>query len=523
MLPFHDVLEDPVQPGPDGGVDRRRATIPRSRATAASASWPSGCLDLPRPWVHSASMSLRSGQGGGGWWSRCSPARRWRRGSSAAAPVGEVTRFTEGFAGRPVDLSAGPDGNVWFTDPAFDKSGVAPTVGRITPGGAVTTFGIGLPRSGETYARLISAGPDARIWFTLEGAAPGIGRINLNGAGTTFFRQGLAADPAFGQIGPGFDGNLWLTDIGPTPAIVRVTPAGAITEFTLSEPPQSLTPGPDGNLWFTLPESARAIGRITPSGTITTFGPGGDSRPSVIVAGADGNLWFTDAGGSFPFESPRIGRITPTGTITSFDGLLPGSMPGGLTLGPDGNVWFTDFASVYTNGRPKIGRVTPAGAISQFTTCLRTTPGDGPRQIIAAPDGNVWFSHDTRRSLPSIGPVPSIARVAPDGSDHRVHGRNPRRPRRPQRSAPTAGSGSSTLGCRWRSPASPRPRARPTSSASPAGRSTASGARRCWRLDLPPAAVRCSSGAPRWCRAGSRREAAGPRFASPPSGARGGR
>lgn len=338
--------------------------------------------------------------------------------SAAAAPVGEITRFTEGIAGRPVDLTAGPDRNLWFTDPAFDRSGIAPTVGRITPRGAITRFDIGLRpvRVDETYPRHISPGPDARLWFTLEGAAPGIGRIGLGG-GTTFFRQGLGPDAQLGPIVRGSDGNLWLSDDGPTPAIVRVTPAGSITEFAVPEPARSLTAGPDGNLWFTMSEGQPAIGRITPSGTITTFDPGAGSRPSVIVAGADDNLWFTDIGGSFLFENPRIGRITPSGTIMMFSGLLPASRPGDMALGPEGNVWFTDFASVYTGGRPKIGRITPAGEISQFfSNCLRNTPGDGPTEIIAGPDGNVWFSHDTRRSLPAIGPVPSIARVAPDGT-----------------------------------------------------------------------------------------------------------
>lgn len=338
--------------------------------------------------------------------------------SAVAAPVGKITRFSEGFRGQPLDLAAGPDGNVWFTDSGTGSA--APAVGRITPSGRITEFNVGLPPGSfdaGDYLRNISRGPGGYLWFTISGSAPAIGRITVSGM-TALYRQGLSADADPGPIVPGWDGNLWLIDGGPTPAIVRVAPTGAIAEFAVPEQPSSLTPGPDGNLWFALAgEPPRAVGRITPSGMIATFDTGPGSWPAHIVAGSDGNLWFTDIGGTYQYESPRIGRITPAGSITMFSGLLPASRPGDMALGPDGNVWFTDFASVYNGGRPKVGRITPSGEISQFfSNCLRNTPGDGPIEIVAGPDGNVWFTHDTRRSLPAIGPLPSIARVTPDGT-----------------------------------------------------------------------------------------------------------
>ena len=49
-------------------------------------------------------------------------------------PLGVVTLFTDpGFA-NALGITAGPDGNLWFTDTDTDS------IGRITPSGAVTMF-----------------------------------------------------------------------------------------------------------------------------------------------------------------------------------------------------------------------------------------------------------------------------------------------------------------------------------------------------------------------------------------------
>jgi len=79
------------------------------------------------------------------------------------SPGGELTRFSQGLAGIPTDMVAGPDGNLWFT--------AQRSIGRVTPSGEITLFkaGIGLePQS-------IVAGPDGRVWFS--GGSNGIERI----------------------------------------------------------------------------------------------------------------------------------------------------------------------------------------------------------------------------------------------------------------------------------------------------------------------------------------------------------
>src|SRR5438445_12164715 len=56
----------------------------------------------------------------------------------------------------PVDLAAGPDGNMWFVEQSASK------IGRITPDGAVTEF----PISNGGPPLDVTAGPAGSLWFT---------------------------------------------------------------------------------------------------------------------------------------------------------------------------------------------------------------------------------------------------------------------------------------------------------------------------------------------------------------------
>jgi streptogramin lyase len=264
------------------------------------------------------------------------------------------------FGRGPFGITAGRDGNMWFTmsDPG--------EIGRITPKGTVTEFRV--PDIGMSYG--IAAGPDGNVWFAGEEGK--LGLITPRGTITEFAIPAGYSRPPFGidpssQANPWFkhdvshpfaiaagpDGNLWYTDnTSNIRQIGRITPRGAVTEFAVPTAGTLLgiTAGPDGNLWFTESDSSK-IGRITPSGAITEFRIGAfsilsiKSDPSGITAGSDGNLWFTE------FDINKLGRITPTGTVSEF--AIPGASEIGITTGPDGNLWFTEHAA------NKIGRLTP--------------------------------------------------------------------------------------------------------------------------------------------------------------------
>ncbi len=235
----------------------------------------------------------------------------------------------------PWGITAGPDGNLWFTEAAGNK------IGRISPSGTITQFP--LPTS-DSWPDGITAGPDGNLWFT-EFDGHKIGRISPSGTISEFPLPTSGSKPRSITAGP--DGNLWFTDT-PGDKIGRISPSGMISEFPLASKggPWGITAGPDGNLWFTEMIGDK-IGRISPSGTISEFPLPTSSFPEGITAGPDGNLWFTE------YES-KIGRISPSGTITQFPLPTSGSESGGITAGPDGNLWFTEQYG-------KIGRISPSG------------------------------------------------------------------------------------------------------------------------------------------------------------------
>src|SRR3954452_12736972 len=60
--------------------------------------------------------------------------------ASAAQPLGQITEFTSGLnpGSNPAAITAGPDGNLWFTDQSSMRA-----IGRVTPAGAITEFSAG--------------------------------------------------------------------------------------------------------------------------------------------------------------------------------------------------------------------------------------------------------------------------------------------------------------------------------------------------------------------------------------------
>jgi virginiamycin B lyase len=317
--------------------------------------------------------------------------------ATARAQSAVITEFPAGQS--PTHITAGPDGNLWFTE-LFRSS-----VGRLTPTGAVDIFTEGItPMPPYSMGGLldVAAGPDGNVWFT-EGVRDKVGLITPAGV-VTEFSDGITAGSLTAGIAAGSDGNLWFTE-NAVNQIGRITPSGVVTEFsdgiTLGGAPPGaglgdITAGPDGNLWFA--EPGNRIGRITPAGAVTEFPLGIENgSPGELTAGPDGNVWFTEHGTASGLGT-GIGRITPSGVVTFFPVLLPSEA--GITNGPDGNLWFV--------GQDSIGRITPAGVVTLFSAGIR--PSSGLRDIAAGPDGNLWFTmqYDNRIGrLTPPGPEPA--------------------------------------------------------------------------------------------------------------------
>jgi streptogramin lyase len=264
-----------------------------------------------------------------------------------------VTEFTLPPGSDPAHLTAGPDGNVWFTE--------------FAPG---------------NVARMLVSSPNTLTEFNVSPA--------------DIRPDGIAAGP---------DGNLWFVEVlGNNVGRIQPLAPNTITRFpipTASSKPQDIVSGPDGNLWFT--QGDGQVGRILAAGpnTITEFTVPSGLGASGITVGPDSNLWFAETFVAGNEGGDKIGRITPAApnTVTEFTIPTAGGSPDDIATGPDGNLWFTEI----TGG--KIGRIMP-GAPNTITEFPIPTPNSRPSGIVAAPDGNIWFGESGGRKIGRIAPTP---------------------------------------------------------------------------------------------------------------------
>jgi virginiamycin B lyase len=124
------------------------------------------------------------------------------------------------------------------------------------------------PPAGDCLSGL-SAGPDGNIWFT-EYRTGKVAKITTHGNITEYAIPRPAGQPS--GIVNGSDGYLWLIDAGCCfacpPQVVRVTTAGTMTEYPMPldagyvDYPLGITRGSDGNLWVT-GDNRDEIDRVT--------------------------------------------------------------------------------------------------------------------------------------------------------------------------------------------------------------------------------------------------------------------
>jgi len=142
-------------------------------------------------------------------------------------------------------LASGPDGNIWAAE---SNAGSGPAlIARITPLGGLTEFPVATPGDLDD----LTAGPDGAVWFTDSGRNE-IGRISTAGAITKFAVPTPASGPDGITAGP--DGNLWFTERLAS-KVGWVTPAGVVNELVCplapGSGPTSITTGSDRNIWLT--------------------------------------------------------------------------------------------------------------------------------------------------------------------------------------------------------------------------------------------------------------------------------
>ena len=322
-------------------------------------------------------------------------------------PNGEMTRFElPGPASERKwalgGIAAGPDGDVWFTDPSLGR------IGKISPAsGAITEYDL------EVAPYAITTGPGSELWFTSGG---GVGHIDTDGRATVFPRSGSGS-----RIVAGADGNLWYSGSGL--AVQRITPAGQATSFRAAGGADILDmiAGPDGGIWTSTSSSPIKFVLTAPVSRIATGVPGIEVVSTSAVA-RDGRIAVQLAcgGSSSPCdgelevgEGKRSLAAGPYSVAAESSAVVNLSLSASARRELARQRFLREYASATVDGGVGAG----ARVVLQRPNPLRAVPGRGQVQLMplptdrngwdiaAGPDGNLWLS----------GAVGSLTRLTPDG------------------------------------------------------------------------------------------------------------
>jgi streptogramin lyase len=243
-LPTSNNVVSGLTDGPDGNLWFSASTSTSSNASSLIGQiTPKGVVnEFGLPGTYFDASALTTGPDGNLWFSNHTNAPV--SSSAGSIAIGRIVPTTGGiteYALAPKvngtsTLTAGPDGNLWFSEQgnfAFSSTG---QIGQITPAGAVTEFPLTPGLSGSFSGSLspLTVGPDKNLYFTFQtNGAPSpdgthgfgdfnIGQVTLSGnvtelAGTGSGSSAVAYAPTVGS-----DGNLWFLE-GPKAA--RLSPA----------------------------------------------------------------------------------------------------------------------------------------------------------------------------------------------------------------------------------------------------------------------------------------------------------
>ncbi len=235
-------------------------------------------------------------------------------------------------------VALGRNGNgMWFTDYNDGKVGFIDLKSH--------AFYVYQTPTSRSYPIDITAGPDNAMWFTESAAGPHgskrgkIGRVDLSVHPYKITEYKLPLDGGIAtpyEITLGSDGALWFTDPN-SDRIGRITTSYRISFYPVltGSQPLGITSGPDEALWFTAFGTGR-IGRMDTTGNFSLFGTPNYGAYPALVTKHDSDLWFTEEG------ADKIGCINSTSHAIRKYSLPWNSQPYGITLGSDGKLWFTE-------------------------------------------------------------------------------------------------------------------------------------------------------------------------------------
>jgi streptogramin lyase len=221
-------------------------------------------------------FALAAGSDTSVWFAESTPPRIGR-----LTPDGAVSLYSlPGFQGVTSGLTVGPDQTVWFGL----WSGSKAYVGRIAPSGVYTEFAL------HDYGRplMLTAGPDGSVWMPQIDTSRVV-EISLDGFEYDYqFFPGSGDTPAWMVAR---DSGVWFADWSGVGLLSNV---GSRYRVRLPGIGKGIDTSPDGHVWVSLltGPSTGWLQELTTSGQlVTTYRL--SIEPALVAADSKGTIWFT--------------------------------------------------------------------------------------------------------------------------------------------------------------------------------------------------------------------------------------
>jgi virginiamycin B lyase len=236
-----------------------------------------------------------------------------------------------------------------------------------------------VPAFGAVGVFGLTNGPKHGIWFT-EFNTDGIGNITTAGV-VTVYATGANSQPD-GIAESHSHRRIWAGGYGGL--MISSKPSGAQTDYPIPGAHiGGVVVGPDKNIWFA-DYGNNKLGRITHAGVVTEFALPSGAQPIALAVGKDKNFWIVDD------VRNKIIKVNSSGVVLHSygHGITTGESPSRIVAAPDGNLYFSEGANSFTVN-DKIARITLEGKIEEIGNI---PPASAPNQLAVGKDKNVYFA-----------------------------------------------------------------------------------------------------------------------------------
>ncbi len=321
---------------------------------------------------------------------------------------------------RIVQITAGPDGNIWFTEPDLNEVGLFDT-----STGIISQFTMPLP---DTQPQGIVVGADDNIWFT-EGGLNQLGSINPYTHVLTQYAYEAHSYSNNDQgegITAGPNNTLWFVE-SQNNVVKGFTIPDQADNFqggfmgniapaypTTGTPPNPLPPAdlwsigeePDGNIYYTEPASSyNSVGIVFLNGNpngyydyIQTINgqPATNFANALVVPATTGGMYITE-----PSQGQLLTIGIPATKTAPSTGFPPAGLPANIAsddandvVSVGGELYYSDS----TDGNGAIGmfdtttQLNTIYTVPLFPAPPPTYPPNLPDQLAVDSGGNIWFT-----------------------------------------------------------------------------------------------------------------------------------